>query len=263
MMQRETNEIVQTGERYIDEWPMNWELFYQHIGRYLFAQRHVSGCVVLDVACGSGYGTALLAKYARAVVGADVSRDAIAHAVTRYRRSNVSFFQTDCGWIGMRDQSVDVVVSFETLEHVPDMNRFLKELRRVLKPGGTVLISTPNRPLYAVYNKGRSNPYHYQELDAEEFPRLLSEHFQVETVWGQRYFTKRDLPLIRPYAERGVPVGPDGLMRRLVRVALRMCLPERFRARTLVGMQVWAGKCGIGEVPPADAVYMVALVRKS
>lgn len=262
-MQREAYETSQTGERYIDEWPRNWELFYQHVGRYLFAQRHVSGRIVLDVACGSGYGTALLAECARAVVGADASRDVIAYAATRYRRSNASFLQMDCGWIGMRDQSVDVVVSFETLEHVSDMNQFLKELRRVLKPGGTLLISTPNRPLYAVYNKGRPNRYHCQELDAEEFRRLLSEHFLVETVWGQRHFAKRDLPLIRPYAERGVPVGPDCLMRRLVRVAFRTCLPERFRARTLVGMQVWAGKCGIGEVPPADAVYMVALARKS
>src|SRR5574337_1136347 len=136
------------------------------------------------------------------------------------------------------------------------MRSFLHEIRRVLKPGGILLISTPNRPLYAVYNKGRRNLYHRLELDEEEFTRLLSEFFAIEAVWGQRHFSKKDLPLVRGFAEQEVPVGPDGFFRRAVRVALRTCLPEGIRSRNWPVAQVWAHKCNIGEVAPSHGVYM-------
>lgn len=254
--------MLDSGERYVDEGPKNWELFYQHTGRYLFAREQVRGKVVLDAACGTGYGAAILAEAAHLVVGLDHSQEALSYCRHHHQRSHVHFLQGDCCHVGLRDGAVDVVVSFETLEHLEDMRSFLREIRRVLKPGGILLISTPNRPLYAVYNKGRRNVYHRLELDEEEFTRLLSEFFAIEAVWGQRHFSKKDLPLVRGFAEQEVPVGPDGLFRRAVRVALRTCLPEGIRSRNWPVAQVWAHKCNIGEVAPSHGVYMIAKARK-
>lgn len=254
--------MLASGERYVDEGPKNWELFSQHVGRYLFARPYVAGRVVLDAACGTGYGTAMLAEQAQIVVGIDSCREAIAYSIRHHRRPNVRCLLMNCGELGLRANSFDAVISFETLEHLHDMKSFLQEVRRVLKPAGTLLISTPNRPLYAVYNKGKRNTYHCVELDEREFRALLGEYFTVETVWGQRHFAPRDLPLMQSFADQTVPTGPDGLIRRVLRVALRTCLSELVRSRFLVAAQIWANKCSIGEVPPSHGVYMIALVKK-
>jgi SAM-dependent methyltransferase len=251
------------GERFVDAAPRNWELFYQHVARYRFARRFAAGRVVLDVACGSGYGSALLGERARAVIGADLSRPALAHAAAHHGGSGARYVRMDGCRLGLRDGSVDLVVSFETLEHVPDMPLLLRELRRVLKPGGLLIISTPNRPLYAVYNKGRRNPFHHTELIEEEFRALLAKEFTIEQVVGQRHFAGRDLVLTAPYSDGPVPMGPDGFVRRALRVALRVLLPESWRARHWLDAQIWANKCSLGEVPPAHAVYMVACAQKS
>ncbi len=250
------------GERYIDSGNRNWELFYQHMGRYLFAKSYAVGKVVLDAACGTGYGTVILAEKARKVVGVDNSKDAITYCIENYRNPNVHFMQMDCSQLGFSEGSFDTVVSFETLEHIPDMNMFLREIRGVLKPGGTLIISTPNRPLYAVYNKGNPNIYHYFELDEDEFRQILSKFFTIETIWGQRYFSRKDLSLIRPYAAHGAPTGPDGLIRRALRVGLRNCIPTSVRSSYLLNVQVWANKCRVGEIQPSHGVYMIAKAIK-
>lgn len=251
-------------ERYIDgDPPLNWELFYQHMGRYLFARQYVSEKVVLDAACGTGYGTAMLAKKARNVVGVDNSRDAILHGIKNYQKTNVHFMQMDCCQISFKDNSFDVVISFETLEHITNMNLFLKELQRVLKPGGVLLVSTPNRPLYAVYNKGRANIYHCLELDENEFRQLLSKYFAIEKIWGQRHFSKKDIPLVHLYAAQGVPTGPDNFFRRAARVILRSCFPTWLRSRNFLMPQIWANKCWVGEIAPSSGVYMIAKAIKT
>lgn len=179
--------MLVSGERYVDEGPKNWELFYQHVGRYLFARPYVTGRVILDAACGTSYGSAMLANNATLVVGIDGSGEVIAYCVRHHRRSNVRFLQMNCCRLGFRVNSFDAVISFETIEHRHDMKSFLQEVRRVLKPGGTLLISTVNRPLYAVYNKGRQNVYHCLELDEKEFCILLTEYFTIyETSHYQR-----------------------------------------------------------------------------
>lgn len=254
--------MLDPGECYVDEGPKNWELFYQHTGRYQFAREHVRGKVVLDAACGTGYGAAILAEAAHLVVGLDHSPEALFRCRHRYQRSNVHFLRGDCCHVGLRDGAVDAVISFETLEHLEDMRSFLREIKRVLKPGGILLISTPNRPLYAVYNKGRRNVYHSLELDEGEFTRLLSGFFAIEAVWGQRHFSKKDLPLVREFAEQEVPIGPDGLFRRAVRVMLRTCLPEGIRSKNWLAVQIWAHKCSVGEVVPSHGVYMIAKAKK-
>lgn len=250
------------AERYVNEGPKNWELFFQHVGRYLFAKPYAAGRVVLDAACGTGYGTAMLAEQAKLVVGIDSCREAITYSIRHHSRPNVRYLPMNCGELGLRANSFDTVMSFETIEHLHDMKSFLQEVRRVLKSAGTLLISTPNRPLYTVYNKGKRNTCHYMELDEKEFCTLLGEYFTVETIWGQRHFASKDLPLVQPFADHTVPTGPDELIRRVLRVALRTCFSESMRSRALVAAQIWANKCSIGEVPPSHGVYMIALAKK-
>ncbi|HZS11899.1 MAG TPA: class I SAM-dependent methyltransferase [Nitrospirales bacterium] len=251
------------GERFVDAAPRNWELFYQHVARYRHARRFVADRIVLDLACGSGYGAALLARTARRVLAADVSRSALQYGAVHHGAANVQRLQSDGCRLALRAASIDVIVSFETIEHVPDMPQLLREFHRVLKPDGLLLVSTPNRPLYGVYNKGRRNPFHCVELEEEEFRSLLGHVFAVEAMAGQRHFARKDIPLIAPFASGPVPTGPDGLVRRAARAALRTWLPQEWRAHHWLDMQIWANKCSIGDVPPAHGVYMIARARKT
>jgi len=155
--------------------------FWEHIHRYRFAALLVKGRRVLDIACGEGYGAAaLLQAGAASLTAVDVSAEACAHAARRY---GLKTLVGDARQIPLADASVDVVVSFETIEHLPDPGRFLDECRRVLVPGGTLVVSTPNRE---VYDKlAPDNPYHVQELDRAEFAALLGARFGPVAMYTQ------------------------------------------------------------------------------
>ena len=114
----------------------------EHWHRYLLARELVRDRDVLDVACGEGYGSALLAQTARSVVGVDFSATAVAHARASYVQPNLRCLEGNALSIPLDAAAVDVVVSFETLEHFRDHDRFLQEVKRVLRPGGLLLIST-------------------------------------------------------------------------------------------------------------------------
>src|SRR4051794_25160393 len=133
-----------TGERMVPE-ASNGGTFWEHIERYRFSLPYVRGKRVLDIACGEGYGSAALLKGgAKAVTGVDVAEEACAHAREKY---GVNAIVGSAEAIPLPDASVDVVVSFETIEHVPNMNAFMAECHRVLVPGGRIIISTPNLPV--------------------------------------------------------------------------------------------------------------------
>jgi len=159
-----------TGERVIPG-EVDADLFNEHWTRYLFASRFAAGKKVLDVACGSGYGTALLANSAASVAGADVAREAVEYARQHYGSPNTQFIQADCFSLPFGAQ-FDLVVAFEIIEHLQDAARFLTELRRVLTPAGVLLISTPNR-LYYTDDRGVINPFHEREYSYSEFGNLL------------------------------------------------------------------------------------------
>lgn len=173
-----------TGERYVPS--VDGEIRLEHVHRYAWALQFCHGRDVLDIACGEGYGASMLAATARRVVGVDISPDVVGHAKRTYRRQrNLRFLEGAVTAIPCPDRSFDVVISFETIEHLAEQSQMLAEIRRVLRPKGCLIISSPNRP---VYNATRDvhNEFHVKELDFQEFDRLLRTSFPAVQYLGQR-----------------------------------------------------------------------------
>jgi len=156
----------------------------EHLHRYAIAAELVAGKTVLDIACGEGYGSNLLSKTAQSVSGVDIAVTVIEHATKKYKSSNLSFSTGSVERIPFADQHFDCVVSFETLEHTDQHEQMLAEVKRVLKPGGLLLISTPDKKIYTD-KTGYQNPFHKKELYEEEFTALLSRHFINHTIYSQ------------------------------------------------------------------------------
>jgi glycosyltransferase involved in cell wall biosynthesis/SAM-dependent methyltransferase len=172
-----------TGERYVPEITGNIRL--EHLHRYLLARELCAGRRVLDIACGEGYGSDILGRVANFVVGVDIAPDVVQHARARYGRPALQFAAGTCAAIPLADHSVDVVVSFETLEHHAEHDAMMREVKRILTPGGLLIISSPDRREYSEI-PGYSNPFHARELDRQEFADLLAAHFGHVRLVGQR-----------------------------------------------------------------------------
>jgi ubiquinone/menaquinone biosynthesis C-methylase UbiE len=171
-----------TGERYLPN--VKGIIEAEHLHRYIIASELVMDKDVLDIACGEGYGSHMLAAKARSVLGVDVAHETIIHAQQKYSAPNLRFTQGDCSVIPVATASIDVVVSFETIEHHLHHSEMLAEIRRVLRPEGLLIMSSPNRP---EYNKTLTepNPFHVKELDFLEFSDLLSKHFKNIVYYNQ------------------------------------------------------------------------------
>jgi glycosyltransferase involved in cell wall biosynthesis/SAM-dependent methyltransferase len=174
-----------TGERFVPT--ITGNIAFEHYHRYLFASQFCAGCRVLDIACGEGYGSFLLAQVATHIIGVDVAAAAVERAQGVYGAGNLEFRHGTCIATGLADASVDVVVSFETIEHIAEHDAFLAEIRRVLLPGGLAVFSTPDREVYSTVSGG-SNPYHLRELSEREFLSLLSRFF-AHTAAGRQKAT--------------------------------------------------------------------------
>ena len=178
-----TDALEFTGERYTPEIGGSIEL--EHLHRYLLARRLATGKTVLDIACGEGYGSAMLAKVATRVYGVDISLDAVEHAQIRYGTDNLYFRVGSAAAIPLEDSSVDIVVSFETIEHHAEHESMLREIKRVLKPGGLMVLSSPDK-LECTDKTGYTNPHHVKELYHEEFTNLVQSYFTNVRLFGQR-----------------------------------------------------------------------------
>ena len=171
-----------TGERMVPEVADRFT-FWEHVYRYAFAARFVVGKRVLDIACGEGYGATALQKAGAAhVIGVDVSEDACVHARKRY---GLDARPGSAEQIPLPDNCVDIVVSFETIEHVRDPGRFLDECARVLAPGGRLVISTPDKDVYTG-RLGTRNRHHCAEMTAEEFASAIRARFHDARFYTQR-----------------------------------------------------------------------------
>jgi SAM-dependent methyltransferase len=177
-------ELPFTGERFVPG--TKGEIWVEHWHRYHFAARWVGGKRVLDAACGEGYGSALLARTAAHVTGVDLSPAAVDHARAEYAGlGNVAFACAPCTGLPVGDGSIDVAVSFETLEHIAEQEAFVDELARVLAPGGVLILSCPNRLEYSD-KRAFANPFHVRELYREELAQLVARRFPECAWYGQR-----------------------------------------------------------------------------
>jgi acetyltransferase-like isoleucine patch superfamily enzyme/SAM-dependent methyltransferase len=196
-MQRESNpgpanrsepqvDLPETGERCI---PGRSDLptYYEHVHRYLWACDFVEGKDVLDVGSGSGYGSEMLSRVAKSVVGIDIDRTAVAFSRSHYQRPNLAYVEGSALELdGCPDGSADVAVCFEVLEHVEHHERLLAAIKRVLRADGLLLLSTPDRELYSDLS-GYVNPFHARELYAHEFRALVGRHFRSTIEWRQGF----------------------------------------------------------------------------
>jgi len=147
-------------------------MYAEHLVRYRAISALVQGKVVADIASGSGYGSAILGETAQSVVGFDADQDAVQYATEQYGSSNVTFNRADALNIPLDDHSVDVAVTFETIEHIEDYEGFLDELARVVRPGGLVVVSTPNDLEFP-----EGNHFHLHEFERAELIDQLRRRF--------------------------------------------------------------------------------------
>ena len=151
-----------TGERYIPS--ESGQVKYEHLHRYALCEELVREKISLDIASGEGYGAAILSKSARQVIGVDLAPQAVQTARQLYgNRPNLHFVAGSCAAIPLKSHSVDVVTSFETIEHHDKHLEMLAEIKRVLKPDGMLVISSPNRLVYSDA-ASYSNPDHVRTL---------------------------------------------------------------------------------------------------
>jgi len=177
-----------TGERVIPG-QVDPDLWNEHYSRYLFAARLARFRRVLDLGCGSGYGSALLAQTARQVYALDASADALQLAHTAAAgRAHIALVQGSAAQLPFAPNSLDLVVGFEVIEHLTDWADLIREARRVLAPGGQFIVSTPNRDFYNA-QRGQSgpNPFHAHEFTYDEFRNALREVFPHVSLFVQNH----------------------------------------------------------------------------
>ena len=166
-------ELVNDYERMVPEFHKDNLIYAEHITRYMAAKPLMKNKVVLDIASGSGYGTKMLAETAKYVYGVDVNEAAIQYARKNYSEKNIEYLIGDGESIPLEDNSVDVVITFETIEHIKNYKKFLMEIERVLKPDGLAIVSTPNDLEFA-----EGNHFHLHEFKYNELILLLKKHFK-------------------------------------------------------------------------------------
>lgn len=176
-----------TGERFVLG-KAEGEIETEHLHRYNAVLELVSGKNVLDIACGEGFGTAVLARKAANVWGVDISDEAVSYARGKYNRYNLNYKQGSVESLDFENDHFDIVISFETIEHVEEsiQDKFLKEASRVLKKDGILVISTPDKYLYTDI-PNHWNPYHVKEFYFSEYKDFLEKQFKYVEFYNQNF----------------------------------------------------------------------------
>lgn len=173
-----------TGERLTCD--RNGQIAIEHLHRYACIKNIITGKKVLDIASGEGYGTNLISKHASSVIGVDISEEAIEHAKKKYRSNNISFIRGSAENIPLSDNSIDVVISFETLEHLENHDKMLEEIKRVMTKNGMLVISSPDKSYYSDAANYK-NEFHIKELYADEFYSLIKKYFSNVEMYYQNF----------------------------------------------------------------------------
>lgn len=171
-----------TGERTLPDVPEENYWFRRHLVVYEWIAARVGGRRVVDLACGEGYGSAVLASTAASVVGVDANPDAHEHARLKYTGPRLRF---ERNMLELWEGDVDCVVFLQTIEHVQDPDAVLERLRALIGPAGVAYVSTPNVLTLAPKGEARSgNPWHVREYRADEYRALCERHFGSVEILG-------------------------------------------------------------------------------
>lgn len=186
MADRTIPPLQDTGERVIPENSTTGFArvnFVRHKAAHLYAARELRGAGrVLDVGCGTGYGSAILASQVQHVVGIDASEQAVDRAQAGRQMDNLEFAVMSATELDLPSASFDAAYSIQVIEHIEEVERHLSEIVRILRPGGKFVIATPNRLTYSP--DGLQNPFHVREYDARELSSLLASYFEKVEIVG-------------------------------------------------------------------------------
>ncbi|MAC96712.1 MAG: hypothetical protein CMC96_14565 [Flavobacteriales bacterium] len=160
----------------------------EHLHRYMEVIKRLEGNEkILDLACGSGYGSNILADSTSAlVIGGDISKSTIEDCKKHWTKDNLDFLELNGAELNFPSNTFDLIVSFETIEHTESYNQMIVEFKRVVKKGGSIFLSTPNKKINSP-NGVIVNPFHTQEWYFDEFYSLLENYFQDFELFGQQY----------------------------------------------------------------------------
>lgn len=239
-----------------------------HIATYDYALPFCKGAHVLDFGCGSGYGSARLAAKAASVIGVDVAEDAVAHANDRYASDNLSFQTLSAdGLLQFPDASFDVVTSFQVIEHVAALERYVTEARRVLKPDGVFIVATPDRSTRLFRFQKPWNPWHLVEYDADALGVVLRTGFsdvKILRMGGSPELVGREIARYRrmrllslPFT---LPIIPEVLRQGLLKFLSNRRARAKPSGRTAVVDSLSAADVTIGtDISPS--VNLIAIAR--
>lgn len=186
-----------TGERFVLNRAFG-DIEPEHVHRYKIAARLAKGLDVLDAACGAGYGSYMMSESARSVIGIDISEETVNYSREHFNRDNLQYRVASVDQIPLPDHSIDLVVSFETIEHVAAdvQEKFLREIKRVLRPNGRLIMSSPDKLTYSDLPHYH-NEYHVHELYVDEFKELIGRYFARAEYFTQGLTTQR-MDLVKP-----------------------------------------------------------------
>lgn len=174
-----------TGERLVTNIGSNFGTI-EHLHRYALAQSLCKGKITLDIASGEGYGSALISQFSKRTYGVDIDEKSVEHAKEKYSSyENLEFLHGSVEKIPLPDNSIEVIVSFETIEHLINHDQMLKEFSRVLKEDGLVFLSSPEKEIYK--QRDPDNPFHVKELTLNELKTLINQYFPFSTFYKQRF----------------------------------------------------------------------------
>lgn len=217
-------------ERLVPELEPDTVQYFDHIRRYLYAQQFVYGRAVLDIACGTGYGRNILRLgRPKQVIGIDISREVLAYAAAQW--GTAGFIGGDANALPVKAGALDVIVSFETLEHLKEPKRFLLEAARALKPDGDLILSTPNRNIVSLGSATPYSPYHTFEPTHAELKMLLEETgWTLIEMRGLIHSSRVEAVLsssvAKPFARSGAQIAWAAYIRKWVRSLLPGVLYE-------------------------------------
>jgi len=196
----------------------------EHLHRYEEVIKSLSGNeIILDIACGSGFGAHLLSNHSSGrVFGGDISLSAIKLCDNSWNKDNLSFQVMDGTNLKFKDNTFNVVVSFETIEHTIRFKEMIEEFKRVIKPNGIIYLSTPNIKINSPTGIV-TNPYHTQEWDYKEFCKIINSHFNTYKIFGQKYNRYKNKKNIAFYVEkllykRGIRKIPISVQDKIIKV---------------------------------------------